>query len=142
MRERLGAISRSVSKRKITETSCSPCKSTTRLSLSLIGQETAPALFEIIRREQDHLSQWLAWPIHTQRLADYLEHVQRVGHAYAEGQGMACCIHRHGEPVGSAGFNTIDRSLRKATIGYWLSEKHQGRGIPIDIAFSQGQNRS
>ena len=62
------------------------------ISLSLIGHETAPALFEIIRREQDHLSQWLAWPIHTKRIDDYLEHVQRVGHAYAEGRGMACAF--------------------------------------------------
>lgn len=114
------------------------------LALSLIGHETSQAMFDMIRRDCEFLSRWMAWPIHTNRLEDYLEHVKRVGHDYAEGRGMACCIHYRGEPVGSAGFNTIDRSLRKATIGYWLSEMHQGRGIMtrtcrklIDIAFAE-----
>ena len=46
--------------------------------------------------------------------------------------------------MGTAGFNYINTSLKKAEIGYWLSEQAQGSGIMtracktlIDMAFTE-----
>lgn len=115
-----------------------------QIELSLIGQDTAPEMFEMIQRERDYLLQWLAWPVHTNSLNDYMGYVKRVGHDYAEGKGMACCILYMGKPVGAIGFNYINYSLKKTEIGYWLSKQYQGEGIMtraclklIEIAFTE-----
>ncbi|SON48472.1 Putative ribosomal N-acetyltransferase YdaF (fragment) [Vibrio tapetis subsp. tapetis] len=56
---------------------------------------------------------------------------------------MVCAMIYHDELVGNISFNSIDHNLKVAEIGYWLSEKQQGKGIItrsvsklINMAFS------
>ena len=114
------------------------------IELCLVDLLLAPQMVAIILDEKEYLGQWLAWPMHTDTIADYLEYVKIVADEYAQGKGIACNILFRGKPVGAAGFNYINKSLRKAEIGYWLSEKAQGNGIMtrackklINIAFTE-----
>lgn len=99
------------------------------LELSLVDRALAPKMVEIILAEKEHLTKWLAWPEFTKSIDDYLEYVAIVSKAYSDGKGMACNIIYKGKPVGTVGFNYINNSLKKAEIGYWLSEHAQGNGI-------------
>lgn len=113
------------------------------LELSLVDRILAPKMVEIILTEKKYLGKWLAWPEHTKSIDDYLEYVAMVSADYAAGKGMSCNIIYKGHPVGTVGFNYINKSLKKAEIGYWLSERAQGNGIMtrcckrlIDVAFN------
>ena len=90
------------------------------LDLCLVDRVLAPQIVEIILSEKEYLGEWLAWPQHTNCLNDYLEYVKIVSLRYAKGKGMACNILYQGSPVGTAGFNYINPSLKKAEIGNWL----------------------
>lgn len=114
------------------------------IELRLIDRALAPKMFEIIQSEKAYLSEWLAWPELTKNLTDYLGYVKVVSQDYANGKGMACNILYQGNPVGCISFNYINELLKKAEIGYWLSEKYQGKGIVtkcskklINIAFNE-----
>ena len=114
------------------------------LSIALIEESFASHYAEISQSQNEYLSQWLAWPPHCKNEQDFRLFVQRSLHDYAEGKSMTCAIVYQDNIVGNCSFNTIDHYVQKVTIGYWLSEPYQGRGIVtrvvqklIDIAFNE-----
>lgn len=57
---------------------------------------------------------------------------------------MTCAVWYQDRLVGNTSFNSIDHDLQKVTIGYWLSQDEQGKGIMsrvvkklISIAFDE-----
>ncbi|MDE1312343.1 GNAT family N-acetyltransferase [Vibrio aestuarianus] len=113
------------------------------LKLALIESSFAPLYVELVRSQQDYLSQWLAWPPHCQTEQDFQAFIKRSLHDYAEGKAMTCAIFYQDRLVGNCSFNQIDYNLSKVAIGYWLSQQEQGKGIIsrvvkmlTDIAFN------
>lgn len=114
------------------------------LSLALVEESFASHYAELVQTQTDYLAEWLAWPTHCQSEQDFRIFVQRCLNEYAEGKGMTCAIWYKDRLVGNCSFNTIDHDLEKVTIGYWLSQGEQGKGIMsqvvtklIDIAFNE-----
>ena len=114
------------------------------LSIALVEERFASHYAEISQSQNEYLGQWLAWPQHCETEQDFRLFVQRSLHDYAEGKSMTCAIVYQDNIVGNCSFNTIDHDMQKVTIGYWLSEPYQGRGIVtrvvqklIDIAFNE-----
>lgn len=114
------------------------------LSIALVEENFASHYAEISQSQNEYLSQWLAWPPHCKTEQDFRIFIQRSLHDYAEGKSMTCAIVYKDNIVGNCSFNTIDHSKQKVTIGYWLSETYQGKGIVtrvveklIDIAFNE-----
>ncbi|MEZ9514107.1 GNAT family N-acetyltransferase [Vibrio splendidus] len=114
------------------------------LSIALVEESFATHYAEISQNQNEYLSQWLAWPPHCKTEQDFRIFIQRSLHDYAEGQSMTCAIVYQNSIVGNCSFNTIDHSKQKVTIGYWLSNPYQGKGIVtrvveklIDIAFNE-----
>ncbi|MCL9777169.1 GNAT family N-acetyltransferase [Vibrio methylphosphonaticus] len=112
------------------------------LALALVEPKFAPLYLEIVVRERDYLSQWLAWPELAHDEAFFLAFIQRSLQGYAEGKSMTCAMVWQDNVVGNISFNTINTRLKKVEIGYWLSAKYQGNGIVtksvaklIEIAF-------
>ena len=114
------------------------------LSIALVEENFASHYAEISQSQNEYLSQWLAWPPHCKTAQDFRIFIQRSLHDYAEGKSMTCAIVYQGNVVGNCSFNTIDHSTKKVTVGYWLSETKQGKGIVtrvvqklIEIAFEE-----
>ncbi|TKF22019.1 GNAT family N-acetyltransferase [Vibrio genomosp. F6] len=114
------------------------------LELVLVQESFASHYSDIACSQKEYLSQWLAWPPHCQSEQDFRIFIQRSLHDYAEGKSMTCAIWYQGRLVGNTSFNSIDHSLQKVTIGYWLSQDEQGKGIMsrvvkklISIAFDE-----
>ena len=114
------------------------------LKLVLIEPKVAPRLFEIVTKEREYLSQWLAWPPHVDGEEFFLSFIKRSLHDYADGKSLVCNIFYEDKLVGNVSFNQIDDQLKKVEIGYWLSAEYQGHGIMtksvsklIDIAFNE-----
>lgn len=114
------------------------------IQLALVEPSFAAKYFAIVQRDLDYLSQWLAWPEHAKDEAFFHSFITRSLHDYAAGKSLTCAIILKDEVVGNIAFNSINHSLKKAEIGYWLSAQHQGRGIVsravsalFDMAFTQ-----
>jgi ribosomal-protein-serine acetyltransferase len=45
------------------------------------------------------------------------------------GSGLQLAVTVQDRIVGVAGFNSVDPANRVGSIGYWLSERHQGQGL-------------
>ncbi len=114
------------------------------IELALVEPSFAAKYFSIVQRDLGYLSQWLVWPEHAKDEAFFLSFITKSLHDYAEGKSLTCGILYNNEVVGNIGFNSINHSLKKAEIGYWLSAQYQGCGIVtravsalFEMAFTQ-----
>jgi len=99
------------------------------LSLALVDPKYAPFYLDIVSQQQEYLCQWLAWPPHAKNEAFFLSFIQRSLHDYAKRKSLVCAIFYRNELVGNVSFNSINHELQKVEVGYWLSNKYQGKGI-------------
>lgn len=113
------------------------------LELALVERSFAAKYLEIVEREREYLSQWLAWPPHADCEDFFVKFINQSLHDYADNKSLVCAMIFDGEIVGNVSLNTIDHSLKKVEIGYWLSSAYQGQGLVsrsvsqlIDIAFT------
>ncbi|HFG1639877.1 TPA: GNAT family N-acetyltransferase [Vibrio cholerae] len=115
----------------------------TDLKLALVDTKFAPQYLEIVSREREYLSQWLAWPPHANSEEFFLSFIKRSLHDYADGKSLVCGMIYKDKLVGNISFNSISYQLKKVEMGYWLSSDYQGKGIVsrsvlklIDVAFT------
>lgn len=99
------------------------------LQLALVRPEFAAEYLRLVTTQRDYLSQWLAWPKLAHDEDFFLNFVKKSLHDYAEGHSMVCAMLYQGKLVGNISFNHINPQLEKVTIGYWLSQDDQGKGI-------------
>ena len=90
------------------------------LELALIQPSFAKSYWEILERDREHLAKWLAWPSQAQGADFFLDFVKRSLQDYAEGKSLTCAMIFEGDVVGNVSLNSIDHSLKKVEIGYWL----------------------
>ncbi|MFD2924420.1 GNAT family N-acetyltransferase [Halobacillus naozhouensis] len=114
------------------------------LSLKLLEKKDAKELFSLVDESRDYLREWLPWVEDIKQEKDYGPVIDMWLQQFSSQEGLQAGILYKGELAGVAGFNKIDWSNRKTSIGYWLSEKYQGRGIVttvvkalIDCAFAE-----
>ncbi|GAA0614429.1 GNAT family protein [Virgibacillus siamensis] len=114
------------------------------ISLKLLEQEDAKALFDLVDESRDYLREWLPWVDSMKQVADYEPIIEMWLKKFSEHDGYQAGILYKGKLAGMVGFHSVDWSNRKTTIGYWLAESYQGHGIMtaavralIDQAFTE-----
>lgn len=112
--------------------------------LRLITQKDAQELFELINENRTYLKEWLGWLDYSNELKDVQKNIHKNLMGFAIDSTLDTAIIYQGKIVGKIGFNSIDKSTKKAEIGYLLAEKYNGLGIMtratkalIDIGFDQ-----
>jgi ribosomal-protein-serine acetyltransferase len=91
----------------------------------------APELCALIETNRERLAVWMPWA-GGQTLSDTKEFIRRASDQLADDNGFQAAIIEDGQIVGVAGFRSVDRPNRSTSIGYWLSESAQGRGIATE----------
>lgn len=91
--------------------------------------DDAPRLYAAVDANRAYLREWLPWLDSQQGPADSLEFIKNCREKSKQGTGLTLGIELQGELVGVVGFHEIDHENRQASIGYWISASHQGKGL-------------
>ncbi len=89
----------------------------------------AEEMFAIVNAEREYLGEWLSWVEQTRKVDDTRKYLMDLVQWNLGGQQFGLTIYYKGKICGCIGFVSINKIDNNAEIGYWLSEKHQGKGI-------------
>lgn len=99
------------------------------ITLRPIVPADAPELFALTEANREYLRRWLPWVDGTCTPADTLDFIDSAARQPGEGQGFVTVIVLAGRICGVVGHHGIDWDTRTASLGYWIAESCQGRGI-------------
>jgi ribosomal-protein-serine acetyltransferase len=97
--------------------------------LRLLEERHAPALFDLVDANRAHLRRWLPWVDSDRAVQDVQYWIRVCTQQFASNQGYECGIWWQGELVGTIANHRIDWRNRATSLGYWLGEQYQGRGL-------------
>ena len=99
------------------------------ISLELLQLHDKEELFELIDTNREHLRKWLTWVDKRTSPSDFETIIPLWIKNYAENNGFDVGIRYEGQLVGMLGLHYIDWKNGTTSIGYFLSETAQGKGI-------------
>jgi ribosomal-protein-serine acetyltransferase len=97
--------------------------------LRLFEEADAAELDSVIAANRDYLAEWLPWVETTTGADARLEWIRRTRRQIADNDGFNAAIVEGDDIIGVAGYHSVDWGNRSTSIGYWLVEDRQGRGI-------------
>lgn len=100
-----------------------------RLELSLAEERHAEEAYLLIKRNYEHLREWLPWLKEDFSLEQTQSFIKQNLQNFAENRGFSMRILFEGRMAGQIGYNTIDGQNRRTEIGYWMAASFQGNGI-------------
>jgi ribosomal-protein-serine acetyltransferase len=98
-------------------------------ALELLQEEHAPDVFALVERNRTHLRQWLPWLDQNTSVEHTASFIRGALRRFADHNGMTCGIRSGATLVGVIGLHLIDWPNRKTSIGYWVGQEHQGKGL-------------
>ncbi|MCH1624654.1 GNAT family N-acetyltransferase [Fredinandcohnia quinoae] len=100
-----------------------------QISIELLQQHHKEELFDLIDSNREHLRKWLLW-VDKRKSAEDLEPIIPIWlKNYADNNGFDAGIRYEGRLVGMIGLHYIDWKNKTTSIGYFLSEDAQSKGI-------------
>lgn len=99
------------------------------LELRQLQLTDAHDIFETIDVQRSYLGKWLPFVAFTKQLSDTQAFVASVVNAPEDRFEFIFTIRSEHKFVGVIGFKSTDWLNKISEIGYWLSEKHQKKGI-------------
>jgi ribosomal-protein-serine acetyltransferase len=97
--------------------------------LDLLDEAQAEELFALVDANRAYLREWLPWLDQNTAVDHTRAFIRATRKQHEERNGLTCGIRLRGTLVGVIGLHAIDWPNRKTSIGYWLAQSHQGRGI-------------
>ncbi|WP_027630927.1 GNAT family N-acetyltransferase [Ruminiclostridium cellobioparum] len=99
------------------------------IQLRVMENKNARELYKLIDNNRLYLREWLPWVGATTSVDAIKDFIRSSRKQLADNNGFQAGIYYKGEIAGSIGLHGIDWSNKKTTIGYWLAEEYQGKGI-------------
>lgn len=99
------------------------------IELLLLEPRHAEALYGLTDKNRPYLRQWLPWLDNNTSIHDTLLFIDSTRRQYAANNGFQAGIWYRSEIAGVIGYHPIDWPNRSSSLGYWLGESFQGRGI-------------
>jgi ribosomal-protein-serine acetyltransferase len=99
------------------------------VDLRILEPRHAEAFFDLCSLNREYLAQWLPWVDHTNQIMDTQLFIQLELDRFASHRGFSCGIFYQGQLVGSISVHEIDWINKKTSLGYWLADSYQGKGI-------------
>lgn len=100
-----------------------------KLTLEMIRIEHAEPIFNLVNLNRVHLREWLPWVIKMETLEQFKEIILISQQGYTDNSDHAFVIKYEEEIAGRIGVYDIDHQNKIGSIGYWIGEKFQGKGI-------------
>ena len=95
--------------------------------LRLFEESDVDEFHALIEANRAHLSPWMPWV--GQPREETLAFIRSTRRQIADNDGLQTVIVCDGRLAGAVGFHGVDWKSRATSIGYWLAEPHQGKGI-------------
>lgn len=126
-----------------------PIKVDDEIELSLYTRHNAEEVYRVVMENYDHLYEYSPWLDKDYSLERAFAFSELCEKQIENKETLPITIYYKGEYVGGSGFHAINWNYKFTEIGYWLAEKHNGKGIVtrtcrklIDFAFEElGLNR-
>lgn len=93
-----------------------------------LAESDAAELYGVVDANRAHLAPWMPWAA-SQTQAGTLAFIRQTIDQEDRDDGFQRALIVDGEIAGVIGFHRIDHENRSTTIGYWLAERFQGRGL-------------
>ena len=106
-----------------------PISVSDQFNLTPLELRDADELFRVTDDNRDYLRQWLPWLDSIKRVEDTRVFIQAGQAQSAQNNGTQLAIRVRHTIVGIVGHHQIDWRNRIASLGYWVGEAHQGRGV-------------
>lgn len=97
--------------------------------IRLISHMDAEELFLLVDENRTYLRRWLPWLDNNKTVDDTREFIKTSLRDYAEQRSMIHAVEDEGRICGVCGFNSINKTIKAGFIGYWISQKSQGKGL-------------
>ncbi|UCZ51484.1 GNAT family N-acetyltransferase [Bacillus shivajii] len=102
--------------------------------LKLLQKNDAEDLFSLIDRNREHLRKWLSWVDNVKSVEDTNNSIEKTLKQFANNQSFRAGIFYKEELAGVINFHQIDWTNKKTSIGYWLGNEYQGKGLMTKAA--------
>jgi ribosomal-protein-serine acetyltransferase len=97
--------------------------------LRVVMPEDAEELYAVIDRNREYLYKWLAWAHPGYSIEDTRIFLDDCIAQFARRESLTMTIRYQGQVCGVIGLHRIDPRNLATSIGYWIDEGHQGKGI-------------
>lgn len=99
------------------------------VELKLLEPGDAEAMFRLTNANRSYLREWMAWIDNMKDVKDSLSFIESARTRWSKGEGITAGILFRGELCGTIDHHALSRLNRHTSVGYWLAESFQGRGI-------------
>ena len=99
------------------------------IRLHLLQIQDAPALFNLIDSNREHLRRWLPWVDGNKTQKSSEEFIQLLLGQFSRNETITAGIYYKQELCGIAGFHKINHANKVGSMGYWLGQGFEGKGI-------------
>lgn len=89
----------------------------------------AEELFTLVDKNRNYLRKWLSWVDNNKTIEDTQQFIHNSLEKAVNGKGADFGIYYNKKLAGTIGFHELDTKNKKTTIGYWLDESSQHKGI-------------
>lgn len=99
------------------------------ITIRLLNYADVDSLYLLVTENRGYLQEWLPWVIHYNSKKAAIDFIENSLKMYNENLEMQCAILYKENLIGVIGFHKFDWINNITSIGYWISEKFQGKGI-------------
>lgn len=96
--------------------------------MRLLEERDAIELAEIVDANREYLARWMPWPAANTEESS-LEFIRATRRQLAENNGIQTAVMIDGRIAGTVGVHGISWEDAATSLGYWLAEEYQGRGV-------------
>ena len=99
------------------------------IKLKILEEREAEQLFKLVDSNRDYLAEFLPFVEHTKKV-EYSKHfIHSALQQFIDGNGFHCGIWSNKELIGVIGLHYLDLVNKTTSIGYYLAEDFQKKGI-------------
>ena len=99
------------------------------LKLKILEEREAEPLFKLVDNNRNYLAEFLPFVDYTKKVEDSKTFIQSALQQFARGDGFHCGIWYDQKLVGVIGLHYLDLVNKRTSIGYYLAEDAQKKGI-------------